>query len=104
MQRAMIIREQDRLRRSWELREDEGAFLPAGAGPKVDEELIAFARQNNEAREVEGVGMVLFTAVRPLGTFQVSERSLGFFGTVTEKTDEAVREAFEEALEGGAFE
>lgn len=104
MHSAMYQREHERILRSWELREDEDAFLPAGAGPNVDEELIAFARQHNETREVEGVGMVVFTAVRPLGTFQVSERSLGFFGTVSEKTDEAVRAAFEDALEGGAFE
>ena len=83
---------------------EEGGFLPVGAGPTVDHELLAYAEEHNEAREVESVGMVIFTAVRPLGTFQVSERSLGFFGTVTEKTGEAVREVFEQALEAGAFE
>lgn len=82
---------------------DEG-FAPIGAGPNVDWELLAFAEEHNEAREVEGVGEVIFTATRPLGTFQVSTANMGFFGTVTEKTDEAVRAVFEEALEAGAFE
>ena len=83
-----------------------GAFFPVGAGPNVDFELLAFRQEHPVVpRAVEGVGEVTFVAVRPLGRFELSERNMGFFGFTDEpENDEAIRTAFKDALEGGAFE
>jgi hypothetical protein len=47
----------------------------------------------------------MFRCVRPLGIYDLSTASLGFFGYTQEpESDAAVRAVFEEALDAGDFE
>ena len=87
------------------MREECTEFLAPGASC-ADYELLEYAAAHHiPPRHVEGVGEVMFRCVRPFGTYDLSTASLGFFGYTQEPTsDAAVRAAFEEALEAGAFE